>query len=93
MASYPPAPPENMITEERLKLARTLYQMKKTNPAKYPIVNDLHTPALFGDMLPSKKLCKHLGKLLLTLDKEKATTLLRQIYVNKESWNFKPYTQ
>jgi uncharacterized protein YecE (DUF72 family) len=51
----------------------------------------MHDCADWSKMLPSKKLCKHLGKLLLILDKEKATTLLRQIYSNKESWNFKPY--
>jgi hypothetical protein len=51
----------------------------------------MHDCADWSKMLPSKKLCKHLGKLLLILDKEKATTLLRQIYSNKESWNFKRY--
>ena len=64
---------------------------------EYHVVIDLqnriimHDCADWSKMLPNKKLCKHLGKLLLTLDKEKATTLLRQIYSNKESWNFKPY--
>jgi len=52
----------------------------------------MHDCADWSKMLPSKKLCKHLGKLLMTLNREKATTILRQIYSNKESWNFKPYT-
>ena len=66
---------------------------------EYHIVIDLENRVILHDcadwskMLPNKKLCKHLGKLLLILDKEKATTILRQIYANKEAWNFKPYTQ
>jgi hypothetical protein len=66
---------------------------------EYHIVIDLqnhvimHDCADWGKMLPNKRLCKHLGKLLLTLDREKATSLLRQIYANKESWQFKPYTE
>ena len=53
----------------------------------------LHDCADWSKMLPSKRLCKHLGKLFLTLDKEKATNILRQIYANKGSWKFKPYTE
>ncbi|MGB9778597.1 MAG: DUF72 domain-containing protein [Candidatus Bathyarchaeales archaeon] len=66
---------------------------------EYHIVIDLENRVILHDcadwskMLPNKKLCKHLGKLLLILDKEKATTILRQIYANKEAWNFKPYAQ
>jgi uncharacterized protein YecE (DUF72 family) len=60
----------------------------------YHIVIDLENHVIMHDcadwskMLPTKKLCKHLGKLLLTIDKEKATTILRQIYSNRESWEF-----
>jgi adenylate kinase len=66
---------------------------------EYHVVIDLENKVILHDcadwskMLPSKKLCKHLGKLLLTLNKEKATMLLRQVYSNQKSWNFKPYAQ
>lgn len=53
----------------------------------------LHDCADWNKALPNKRLCKHLGKLLLTLDKEKATNILKQIYTNKENWKFKPYTE
>jgi len=66
---------------------------------EYHVVIDLENHVIMHDcadwskMLPSKKLCKHLGKLLLTLDKEKATNILRQIYSNKKEWEFRPYTE
>jgi uncharacterized protein YecE (DUF72 family) len=52
----------------------------------------MHDCADWSKMLPNKRLCKHLGKLLLSVNREEATTILRQIYANKESWEFKPYT-
>jgi uncharacterized protein YecE (DUF72 family) len=36
----------------------------------------------------SKNLCKHLGKLLLSIDEKEATSLLRRIHSDKELWNF-----
>jgi len=38
--------------------------------------------------MESKNMCKHLGKLLLTLDPIKATELLRRIIENKDQWTF-----
>jgi len=53
----------------------------------------LHDCADWSRVLPNKRFCKHIGKLLLSLDKEKASSILKQIYANKEKWEFKPYTQ
>ncbi|MBS7653963.1 DUF72 domain-containing protein [Candidatus Bathyarchaeota archaeon] len=53
----------------------------------------MHDCADWSKTLPNKRLCKHMGKLLLSLDRGKATTILRQIFLNKESWEFKPYTE
>ena len=36
----------------------------------------------------SKNMCKHLGKLLLTLDEEKATEILKQILRDIGKWSF-----
>jgi len=52
----------------------------------------LHDCADWSKMLSSKKFCKHIGKLLLSLKREKAARILRQIYGQKETWQFKPYT-
>jgi len=66
---------------------------------EYHIVIDLANRVVLHDcpdwsrVLPSKRFCKHIGKLLLSLDKEKAANILRQIYANKEAWEFKPYTK
>lgn len=35
-----------------------------------------------------KMMCKHVGRLFLTLDEQISTPLLRQIYTEKESWEF-----
>ena len=65
----------------------------------YHIVVDLETNTILHDcadwsrVLPTKKLCKHVGKLLLSIDKEKSLQILRKLYVQKEKWQFKPYTQ
>jgi len=53
----------------------------------------LHDCADWSRVMLSKRFCKHIGKLLLSLDKEKASNILKQIYANKEAWKFKPYTE
>lgn len=53
----------------------------------------LHDCADWSRVLPSKRFCKHIGKLLLSMDKEKALNILKQIYANKEKWEFKPYIE
>jgi uncharacterized protein YecE (DUF72 family) len=65
----------------------------------YHIVIDLENHVILHDcadwsrVLTSKRLCKHIGKLLLSIDKKKASNILKQIYTNKEKWEFKPYTE
>ena len=53
----------------------------------------LHDCADWSRVLPSKRFCKHIGKLLLSIDKQKASNILKQICANKEAWEFKPYTE
>jgi len=53
----------------------------------------LHDCADWNRALPSKRFCKHLGKLLLSLDREKTLKILKQIYANKETWEFKPFAE
>ncbi|MEM3765840.1 MAG: DUF72 domain-containing protein [Candidatus Bathyarchaeia archaeon] len=93
---------ERLKRAQQIKNAEVNVQQETTNEIRamvkeYHIVIDLknriimHDCADWSKMLPAKKLCKHLGKLLLTINKEKATVILRQIYSNKEQWEFKPY--
>jgi uncharacterized protein YecE (DUF72 family) len=53
----------------------------------------LHDCADWSRVLSSKRFCKHLGKLLLSLDRERASKILKHIHANKEAWEFKPYTK
>ena len=53
----------------------------------------LHDCADWSRVSSSKRFCKHIGKLLLSIDKEKAADILKQVHENKEKWEFKPYTE
>jgi len=65
----------------------------------YHIVIDLENHVILHDcadwsrVLTNKRVCKHIGKLLLSIDKKIASNILKQIYTNKEKWEFKPYTE
>jgi len=58
-----------------------------------PKSETLHDCADWSRVLPNKGLCKHVAKLLLTIDREKALKILRRIDAEKGMWQFKPYTQ
>jgi hypothetical protein len=53
----------------------------------------LHDCADWSRVLPNKRFCKHIGRLLLSLDKEKASEILKQIHAEKEAWEFRTYTE
>jgi len=89
---------------QRIKDRELTVQEETDNEIKalirdYHIVIDLgnrvvlHDCADWSRVLPSKRFCKHIGKLLLSLDKKKASNILKKIYTNKEEWEFKPYTE
>jgi hypothetical protein len=65
----------------------------------YTIIIDAKTKTILHDcadwsrVLPAKKICKHIGKLLLTIDRVKAEKILKELYSKRESWQFKPYTR
>jgi len=83
---------ELIIQEETDNLVKALVR-------DYHIVIDLENHVILHDcadwnrVSPSKRFCKHIGKLILSLDKERASNILKQIYAHKERWEFKPYTQ
>ena len=89
---------------QRIKDKELTIQQETDNQIKalirdYHIVIDLENRVVLHDcadwsrVLTSKRFCKHIGKLLLSLDKEKASNILKQIYANKGAWEFKPYTE
>ena len=53
----------------------------------------LHDCADWGKIMSTKRLCKHIAKLLFMIDQQKATDVLRSIYEKEESWNFGNYSE
>ncbi len=87
------------IKDEELTIQEVTDSLVKALIRDYHIVIDLgnrlvlHNCADWNRVLPSKKFCKHVGKLLLSLDRQKASNILNQIYANKKAWEFKPYSE
>lgn len=52
----------------------------------------LHDCADWSRCAPAKQFCKHVGKVMMTIPKEKATKIMRQIAMEREKWEFKPKT-
>ena len=52
----------------------------------------LHDCADWSRCIPVKQFCKHIGKLMMSLPKEKATETMKKICLELEKWEFKPYT-
>ncbi len=87
------------IKDKEVTIKEVTDNRVRASVREYPIVIDfkkrvvLHDCADWNKVLPDRRFCKHLGKLLLSLDKEKASEILRQIYKNKEAWEFKLYRE
>jgi uncharacterized protein YecE (DUF72 family) len=85
------------IKDDELRIEKETDERVEAAIRGYRIVIDFEARMIFHDcadwskMLPSKRFCKHVGKLLLSMDKERATNMLRKIYSQKEAWQFKPY--
>lgn len=47
-----------------------------------------HDCADWERVLATKKLCKHIAKLLLSLDRERATEILKKMYSEQDKWQF-----
>ena len=86
------------IEDSELKIIKQTESRIEAAVREYHITIDLekreilHDCADWNKTLPARRLCKHVGKLLLTMDRGKAAKLLRALYAEKESWQFKPYT-
>jgi len=51
----------------------------------------LHDCADWSRTIFSKQFCKHVGKVMMILPKEKAIEIMRKISSEREKWRFKPY--
>jgi uncharacterized protein YecE (DUF72 family) len=85
------------IKDDELRIEKETDERVEASIREYRIIIDfeartiLHDCADWSKMLPSKRFCKHIGKLLLSMDRERATNMLRKIHSQKEAWQFKPY--
>lgn len=86
------------IGNEELTIRKVTAENIEAAIREYHIIIDLknsiilHDCADWGKILSTRKLCKHIAKLLLTIDREKATGILRNLYAQRDTWQFKPYT-
>ena len=87
------------IKDKELTIQEETDSLVKAIIRDYHIVIDLrkrlvlHDCADWNRVIASKRFCKHIGKLLLSLKKKKAANIVKQIYAEKETWQFKPYTE
>ncbi len=87
------------IKDKELTIQEATDNQVKALIRDYHIVIDLedrmvlHDCADWSRVLPNKRFCKHIGKLLLSLDREKALEILKQIRSEKEAWTFEPYIE
>ena len=95
-------PPERLkraeqIPESDLTITKQTSERLEARLKEYHIVIDakekiiLHDCADWKRVSLTKKFCKHLAKLFLSIDREEANKILRNLYQQEESWQFKPY--
>ncbi|MBS7614941.1 DUF72 domain-containing protein, partial [Candidatus Bathyarchaeota archaeon] len=81
----------SLIKDAELRIEKETSKHVEATVREYHIVIDfesrtiLHDCADWSKMLPNKRFCKHIGKLLLSMERPKATDLLRTIYTQRES--------
>ena len=80
------------IKDSELKIVKETNTMIEAIIRNYHIIINLEQQMILHDcadwnrVLSTKKLCKHIGKLLLSIEKEKAEQILEKIYAEKETW-------
>jgi len=85
------------IRDEEIKIEEISDSSVKASIRNYQFSVDtknhvvLHNCADWSRCAPAKQFCKHVGKVMMTIPKEKATKLMKQIALERERWEFKPY--
>lgn len=85
------------IKDQELTIQEVTDKQVKAIVRNYHIIIDLENQLIMHDcsdwdrVSPDKQFCKHMGKLFLSLEKEKTSAILKQILTEKESWEFNPY--
>lgn len=71
-------------------------RMVRARVKEYAVVLDVDSKQLLHDcadwsrVAVVRQLCKHVGKLFMTLPRQLSASLLRQLYEEREEWTFRP---
>jgi uncharacterized protein YecE (DUF72 family) len=85
------------IPDSDLTITKQASERLEARLREYHIVIDprekiiLHDCADWEGVSSTRKLCKHIAKLLLAIDREQASRILRDLYEQEEAWQCKPY--
>jgi uncharacterized protein YecE (DUF72 family) len=87
------------IKDDDVEIEQLSDSIVKASVREYHILIDLSNKVILHDcadwdrVISEKKFCKHLGKLMLSLEKNKALRVLNRIRSEIADWDFKPYRQ
>ena len=82
------------IRDDELKIEKETSERIEATVKNYHIIIDTENKTILHDCedwrkgLVSKRFCKHIGKLLMSMNREEATNLLRKIHEEKNEWRF-----
>lgn len=86
------------IRDNELRIDVDTAERTEASIRAYHIIIDSKTKTIQHDCadwnkaLSAKRFCKHIGKLFLSMERQKATALLRTIYEQRETWQFRTYS-
>lgn len=84
------------IPSEAVTVEEAGPKLVRAKVKEYSVVLDvdsrqlLHDCADWSRVAAVRQLCKHVGRLFMTLPRQLSTRLLRQIYEEREEWTFRP---
>jgi uncharacterized protein YecE (DUF72 family) len=85
------------IKDDELEIIKQTDTRVEATVRDYHIVIDRDTKIILHDcadwqkVITTKKLCKHIAKLLLTINRKSSEEILRDLHANEETWEFRPY--
>lgn len=85
------------IPDGDIRIAKLTQDRIEATVKEYHIVLDLrnkkisHDCADWDKIMSTKRICKHIAKVLLSIDKQTALDVLRSIYDQEESWVFEAF--
>ena len=76
------------VTDERVSTLIRKYHVLIDLPNQ----TVLHDCADWSRCIPVKQFCKHVGKIMMSIPKEKAVEIMKKLCSEREEWEFKPCT-